>query len=413
MLGPCIGGLLFAPLVTRLFEKYLYTGAFLIIAGVALNIVVCATLLRPLTSFKETESVKLEKQKDRQKSSELIEAEPTQIDMGSCSKTDDRLLISHETSSKMAELPFTVDSQIKIDIKHQNIHLLSHITRSQELPTKYDNEVIRHVLGKNSPSMFLSERNLQKDPSELRSRSIRSLVGNVLHKLDNSPSARLNSAEFLSQVPNLEKKPSSELVHAKTVDQGNKIITRKKTSTICVACGSRAANVLSMIFDPKLLKNPVFGVLLFCAGLLSVGVVACIIFVPPLAQDLDIPADKIALTLSVNNLVDLCSRIIFGVISDRGWIRRSTILGVTALAMGIPSHFVGFVKSFPMLMTYSVILGLFQGVYPAYYAVIIVDFLKLENLKSTLGYSILMHGFFVSAGFPIIGEFLVNVLRTI
>ncbi|XP_060593694.1 monocarboxylate transporter 12-like [Ruditapes philippinarum] len=60
--GGSLGGLLFAPIFSTLFTDYGYTGTFLIIAGLTMNILVTSALLRPLKSF-ERNTQKAEKLK--------------------------------------------------------------------------------------------------------------------------------------------------------------------------------------------------------------------------------------------------------------------------------------------------------------------------------------------------------------
>ena len=51
--GTGVGTFIFAPLSQRLVEQYDWRGAHLIIAGIALNCVVCGAIFRPMDKVKK------------------------------------------------------------------------------------------------------------------------------------------------------------------------------------------------------------------------------------------------------------------------------------------------------------------------------------------------------------------------
>ena len=409
VVGVSIGGLAFAPLVTAMFEVYAYTGTFLIVSGILFHLLISGALLRP-TEFYTKARIKKIKAKTRcriesdyeNKKPLLINNETSEETIIDPSLSLENFVSEQEKPSKDNNFKATNTPLYKIVTSN-----FLRMTASQELPVKRKDFLEESLLEINRHRASSVGTNWRRQKTESQSRSKSSLTENFVEKFDNSLSARLASSDVMSASLldiNAPKQPKHKLDNGRKKEINDN--ARKENGSYFVKLKYDILDFLSVIFDFKLLKNPVFCHFLLCAGLMCVGVALTITFVPPLAKDLHISGSDTAFLISVNNVIDIVSRIVFGVISDRGWVRRSTILGFTALAIGIPSHFVGLLHSYNSLLVYGVILGMFQGVYFALYAVVIVDYLKLDNLKSTLGFTVMMQGIFTCAAYPVVGKVL-------
>ena len=410
VVGVSIGGLAFAPLVTAMFEIYAYTGTFLIVSGILFHLLICGALLRPTEFYTKARSKRIKAKNKFMTESDHENEKPLLVNNETSEEfkmTDSTMSLENFASDKEKQSKDKIFKSTNTSLYKLVASNLLRMTASQELPVRNKLLLEEPLLEINRQRALSVGASWQRQKTESQSKS--SLIENSVEKFDHSLSARLTSSDVMSTSLldiNTPKQLKEEFDNG---GKGNTDDTTRKGS-LCFRLKHDIVAFLSVIFDFKLLKNPVFCHFLLCAGLMCVGVGLTIAFVPPLAKDLQISGSDTAFLISVNNIVDILSRVVFGIISDRGWVRRSTILGLTAVAIGIPSHFVGLLHSYNSLMVYGVILGMFQGVYFALFAVVIVDYLKLENLKSTLGFTVLMQGIFVCAAYPVVGKVLFSTL---
>ena len=323
--GGSLGGLIFAPLLTSLFEHYGYSGAMLIVASWFLHGWVTGALFRPPTFY--TKKRKLPE----------ASVEKTYMLTASdriASEENSKLNISREAGRK-----HVVKRQDSIDLTESALSLLT----VKEISTD-------------------SSRNIIKDS-----------------KVGKYPS----SAYFAGSLVDI------------TVAFADKNTSTKPKSIF---------KILYKLFDFSLFRNPVFITLIIAEGLLCSITALCPIFLAPHAKDLGISPAGIATFLTVFSAVDICSRIIIGIIADSGWLRRSTIIGISGCVLGISAQFLRFYYDYKWIMVYAVVLGLFSGVYFSLFAVVIVDYLTLAKLKSGLGFAELCHGAVASLTFAVVGK---------
>ena len=125
----------------------------------------------------------------------------------------------------------------------------------------------------------------------------------------------------------------------------------------CLTFKSGVSNVLGTLFDCKLLKSIIFIQYLTMAFVTMPGMILVSVFIPTYAKDVGIIYSKIAIILSVMSCLDIASKITFGVITDRQWIRRTTVLGVAAFVTGSMCHLTRFFSRFHSVLTISAIIG--------------------------------------------------------
>ena len=324
--GGSLGGLIFAPLLTSLFEHYGYSGSMLIVASWFLHGWVTGALFRPPTFYT--------------KKRKLPEASVEETDLLTAS---DR--IASEGNSK---LNFNREAGRKHVVKRQN-------------------------------SIDLTE-------SALSLRTVKEILTDCdRNKIGDSKVGKYPSSEYFA----------GSLMDIPVTFNDKNTPTKPKS----------IFKTLYKLFDFSLFRNPIFIILIIAEGLLCSITALCPIFLAPHANDLGISPSGIATFLTVFSAVDIFSRIAIGIIADRGWLRRSTIIGISGCVLGIAAQFLRFYYNYKWIMVYAVVLGLFCGVYFSLFAVVIVDYLSLAKLKSGLGFAELCHGAVASLTFAVVGKF--------
>lgn len=350
-----MGGLIFAPVVTTVFQEYGYTGALLIVSGLLLNSFVSASLMRSpkwyikrhkkhimvdeakeplMNKSKHTENVsdnvgerkKVFEQK-RQTCKEGYEMEPLQsfkperLTNGVPRRT--LLERSNSFEPKNASPP-TVS----------RARAWSHVERNREWP---------HSERTRTMSVLCNERS----HSHFR-------LDGVISALDKSKSALYSSGDVgFGSVVNSNINVQKKNECTETEDKSS----IKVEKTCCFSVKSNLIDSLSTVLDCKLLKNIAFIQFLGMAFVTLSGMALVPVYLPPYARDNGVSYNQIAIMLSVMACLDLVSKITSGIIADRKWVRRTTILGTAALASGTLCHLVRFFTSFPLIMTLSSVMG--------------------------------------------------------
>ena len=353
--GVSLGGLLLVPLFTYLFEEYGYSGAFLLAAGVYLNIIVFGMLLRPVEFYT--------KRRTRSKPGGGSEKE--------------------------------VNLNAKIFKKD-----------------KYDAKWSKNNVKRGDVELFVSDTEfetsafLEKDEGSMTENSETHRRQHIYEQ--NSPA---NSVESLNTWYNTRqmKRPATDAMQTSQSNMYNSVekqsdglndeehLCKPKTHRNIVKC-------IWVIFDFSILKDPLFLFYLLCTVFLCAGNSTTPFYVAPLANEIGMNAEQTAAVLMVTCVVDLLSRVLFGFISDKTWLKRSNLIALSSGILGAANILVYFVGCFVTLTIFAVVMGLLQGVYFSLFVVVIVDYLGLENLQSALGVCCLVQGLCVGCALPVAGK---------
>ena len=268
-----VGGLMFAPVITTLFEEYGYTGAMIIVAGLLLNTFVTAALMRPPSWF--TSALKL----DEKLLADTID--------------DDRLDVSDE---------MCIQSEL-IKLEHQddckgNLYSVK-CTQMEESCYSED------------------DHSCQCDKAIISSPDKGSQGPRVI--CDSAPSSANTNACFHSIKATL-----SDVIKA---------------------------------FDFKLLKNLNCILYLLMAFFTVSGMALIPFYLPPFAKDALMTYDEIALMVSITACVECVSKIASGLIADRQWVRRSTLLALGAFVTGTLCQFARYYDSKTHIMVMAAFMG--------------------------------------------------------
>ncbi|KAK3601310.1 hypothetical protein CHS0354_011907 [Potamilus streckersoni] len=385
--GTSMGGLVFAPVVTAMFEYYGYSGTFLIVSGIVLNCWVAAALFRPLEFYKR-------KSKLRGKSIEL------------------KSLFSRSKSAASDSNPDMTGSQNPGDIHSGNVNgLRSNSTTGPILQRQLaiDDKTLDRFSDEELPmrghkkNTLTPKIDIQHRPQFLRGKRVRTItessttssISGVLESISQSDVARLASAENLY----VSVWTENSLKEVEEYEINGQDFRRK------ICCNvSAIARSFRTIFDLELMKNPLFWTLLFQAALTCSGLVFMSVFLAPRARESGLEERQIGLLYSIMGIIDFLFRVITGFISDLKFIRRSTLIAIASLVDGILANCIPLFTTFPSFIICVCIHGVVGGVYFALFAVNLVDFLGMEKLGSCLGFTNLIHGVSIAVLFTTLGS---------
>ena len=368
--GGSLGGLIFAPLLTRLFEYYGYAGAMLIVSSFFLHGWVTGALFRPPSYYTKRQKVIHDK----------IHISNKSADIAVTDKINTNGNIQRTNSFKGQDLKDTPASPLSLLSLKET--WAANGRRRADTYSEGDTQ--------NKEGITLRRLQSQTDRSHTGSH-----VSLILNKIADSKIGQYASSEYVAgSLVDIPVKLSPEAGHKASTMPGN---DSKKQSSVLKS--------IFKLFDFSLFMNPVFVVFIVSAGFLCASCALCPVFIAPHAKEVGVSASGIATFLTVFSAIDLCSRIIVGIIADKGWLRRSTIIGISGCIVGTAGQFLRFYQSYEWIIFYAIIIGLFSGVHFSLFAVVIVDYLTLAKLKSVLGFTVLFHGAFVSLTFAVVGRY--------
>ena len=156
------------------------------------------------------------------------------------------------------------------------------------------------------------------------------------------------------------------------------------------------------VFDFSVFKNPLFTMVVF-AAVFSMQTLTNLTYFPALAIENGISKSESALLLTITGSLDLLSKLACGWFADLGVIRIHHLQVIGLCISSTPSLFVSMYTSYPLMVGYAVVQGLFGGVYRSLYSLVLIDFVGLENMGKAFGIFQLVHA---STGLahPIIGK---------
>ena len=165
----------------------------------------------------------------------------------------------------------------------------------------------------------------------------------------------------------LELYEAKDSLHGSLVSIHRMSIDRKETKrqddnkpdeTTCFH--SIKTNVVGILklFDFKMLKDLNFILYLAMAFMLISGMVLIPYYLPQFGKDAGLSYEQIAIMISALAVTDFASRIVNGIIADRGWLRRSTMLALAAIGIGSICQFTRFFTSFSSVVVMAVIMGM-------------------------------------------------------
>ena len=345
--GGSLGGLVFAPLLTVMFQYYGYSGTMLLCGSFFLHGFISGALFRSQTFYTNRRQT---------------------------------LISKPEINDESEIAPLKNGASKSIEFIRQHLQVNSNPTNAfgSESKIQFSKEFSKECRTNSN----------KRKRTYTDSEAVKSLDPITRVKSDN-----LTSAEYLGG----SQYDIPAVIHFEIHDEQLSDSKTMNQSSVC-------SRICSNHFDFSLFRNPVFIVFLIGAGILCTPHALCMLYLAPHAKDMGIEAEGIATLYTVNSAIDMCSRIIIGAISDKKWIRRSTMIGIGSCSIGLLSNLMRYFTTYNWFMFYTVVFGLIGGTYFTLYAVVIIDYLTLSNLQSCLGLTILLQAVIVSGSFPVLGR---------
>ncbi|XP_045175751.2 uncharacterized protein LOC123536544 isoform X2 [Mercenaria mercenaria] len=385
--GAEIGGLIFAPVIVKLFDKYQYTGAMLIVSGLLMHICVGALLMRPPEFYMQkktaVESVLEEKRNSNIPCNDIIDAGANTIYKSDKSK---------EEKAKLYKSLEVVTSEAR----GSNTSLVIGNTQNEPLLNRVRAHSVGSKIPRRVPKLDSTSRSeLHDEPGRLRA---------LMNAISKSQVALFASSEGL-YVPAIDYSTSPRKPYSTDDEQND---NGEKKSGYLSSVKSGLASLLSSIFDLHLMRNPLF----LCFLLLIFTFMTChtIVpnFIPTHAKEVGITNENIGIQIAVLAAVSLFARIFVGITVDRKWMNWSTMLALMAFITGTACHLLRFVNNFPAILIFVVVVGFCSGQFHSLHPVILLEVMGPEKFKSSLGFGTLVSGASSAIFFPVTGNLSCN-----
>ncbi|XP_046567868.1 monocarboxylate transporter 1-like [Haliotis rubra] len=155
-------------------------------------------------------------------------------------------------------------------------------------------------------------------------------------------------------------------------------------------------------FDFSLFKNPMFLLIVaFC--LFGVVVRHIVTYLPAQMKEMGLSQSDAAFLLLISGILDFFCRLFYGFVADLGYLRVSRIMAFGLLIVGVASQFIMFYTTYPLLVAYCVVVGVFGCAVPCLFPLLIVDFMGIDCMAKTIGFTVLFQGFSAALTHPILG----------
>lgn len=321
-----IGGLIFAPVVNKLFSEFGYTGAMLITGSLFSNILVSASLMRPPSWFRSRGNKQIKSVFDRFAGKYLI-------------KTSDESTSQSEYNGSDGK---------KIDAGKSNTDKFDH---GQYLNEKADT----YMNAKEPDSLPSSSYQEYHSLITTKPPTVENCMDTAFRKHDVDQDRRQKTDTYNIRI---DQEITYDQMQPVAADRKEIKIPLRHQRNKYFQCLNVCAADLHRVFDVNLLKDLSFITYLSMAFLLISGMALVPFYLPQFAKDADLSYSQIAVMISIMSCTDFVSRVVSGIIADRKWVRRSTMLAVAAIAVGSICQFARFFTTYILIVCMAVFIGM-------------------------------------------------------
>ncbi|CDW55106.1 MFS 1 domain containing protein [Trichuris trichiura] len=417
--GSGFGTFVFAPLTTALLEHYGWKGTLWILSGMVANCGVFGALLWPLRQSKA--------------SAISQERRSTLVDIPELSVAEEALLAQeNENTALVKPLENTRPNAtamnheaVKCDIFRIVLMVIWYISATEPSARRRSHKYsLENVFYPNrDPKMrhkSLSHLHISRQRSsgfsKQRTHSLHSLYFPTANPADlYKPFSRKDIfypgsvhklQEITSQsnafIPS-ERRPTAD--HSDVDEFVEQLIAEGQPtkSRRCPCLPPSVSNVVLNMVNYRLLSHP--SMLILCVANIvgMLGFYVPFVYLTAYAESLGSTKEQSSLLLSVIGITNTIGRVLFGWISDQRWVTALTINNISLLFCGALTSLCMVFGSYTLLMTYSVLFGLFIAPYISLTAVILVEEVGLEQLTNAFGLLVLARGVSAMVGSPIGG----------
>ncbi|GFT19229.1 monocarboxylate transporter 4 [Nephila pilipes] len=392
--GDCFGTFAFPVILELLLEHYGLNGTFLILGGIALNVIPAAMLLKTPDWLEGDTKVIVDDLENKQTKPDsygylnkgfISESLPNlnichKTYVPSCSPIKesislDRTSYTH-TNIRAHGKSFTWNEKLKnSNLSEEPSHLMALKTRSltnYETPelflrAKTLNIYCSQNLCKNPPSCELL--NMQTNEHLLGDRAQQNIVIAEVRKCENSASEIPQTKVGISPAVSVIFEISQEKTMNANVDSSETVDVQRNPFIQFIVTNTRPIFILIAI-------TMSFFVFLF---------IALITIIIDYAADINIPTDVAKYLIIGFSVADLIGRLGFGVVLDKDWIKKGHFAGVTTAIMGASVLVIPFFENFYYLMTCMLICGFVLGGNCIMYPILVEYYMDKNEESVALG----------------------------
>ncbi|XP_060075685.1 monocarboxylate transporter 11-like [Ylistrum balloti] len=355
MSGYALGGVTLPPLLRYILDEYRLEGALLLTAGIIINCLPPACLLRPFEFYTERNS-------------------------GSTNKLE--------------------GNHVKIDSKHENMLTNScafkdcrNKDQSSALLSGYNPDT---TLASASAPNLSSSRHVTNGVVTSGKNGSDSQIDSILTKgnaeyLEPCIFGYLSTGEFTNLSQETVRKMSKDNDSSKSVHDSSlikRLFNKCKSWQMC---------------SPILWRNKLFLLLIPIYCFASVGSETCHLFSPSFAKDRGISSSKIATLVSIQSMCDFVGRVLSGYIADLPRIKRQQIVMISQVIAGLIMQLTPLFHTFWSLVLFSAGYGLTAGIIFALFPPILSSSVGQDMFPTSVAVMILIKGSFVGGLIPFLG----------
>ena len=233
---------------------------------------------------------------------------------------------------------------------------------------------------------YLEPISEQKDESE----SLPLVSKQPTEYLHSNPNG-YNESEMSPLVSKQCSAPSvlNELSHSKTAGteetEMSPLVSRDDSESYKDGRTHKKCCSLSDKFGLFLLKDWKFVMLLVCLSMTNLSHISLHWFIPDRAIEIGLSNHDAAMVITVVNVANILSRLLFGTTSSDSFTERVVILCVYVFISGLNSILVFLWTSYWTYMLFSIFYGLLRGLFIIYTLLVIVDIVDKDHVSLGLG----------------------------
>ena len=175
-------------------------------------------------------------------------------------------------------------------------------------------------------------------------------------------------------------------------------------ATDTITTWKKVRGKLKSVLDLKVLKSPLFLYYIPFAVLIANGSSMLLSFLLPHAKDVGLSEVQQNSLLTLIGVADVITIPLWGMLADRQYIKSLNLVVIAMTCLAVPSCFISYYTTYATMLVFSLFYGLFGRVYFSLCPVVLVEFLGLEYLRSSVAISMVMQAVFHSFMLPIVGR---------
>ncbi|GFY46276.1 monocarboxylate transporter 9 [Trichonephila inaurata madagascariensis] len=390
--GDCFGTFAFPVILEVLLENYGLNGTFLILGGIALNVIPAAMLLKTPDWLEEDTKAILDDPES--KPSKLVtyghlnkgfisESLPNlnichKAYVSSCPPIKESISLGRASYTQIdkrgQENDFTWNGKLKNNsLSEDPLHLVHVKTRSL---TNYE-----------TPELYLRAKALdsclsQNICSNPPSCNFLKMPPNNEYLLGDRAQQNIMIAEVLKSENSASEIPQNKISVSPAVSVIFEVIPEKTvTDDLETADAQRNPFVQFIVTNTR----PLFILITVTMSFFVFLFIALITIIIDYAADINIPLDTSKYLLIGFSVSDLIGRLGFGVVLDKDWIKKGHFAGVTTAIIGASVLIIPFFANFYYLMTCLLICGFVLGGNCIMYPILVEHYMDKKEESVALG----------------------------